>query len=69
MWGGGGERDWQTGGSDVTIVTEIPCQKFALFVPPFTLPVSTFLNGHHCTAEIGNEFTLSVAKKNSHSLF
>ena len=28
-----------------------------------TLPVSPFLNGHHCGAEIRNEFTLSVAKK------
>ena len=25
--------------------------KFALFVSPFTLPVSPFLNGHHCGAE------------------
>ena len=40
-----------------------PCQKIALFVSPFTLPVSPFLNGHHCGAEIRNEFTLSVAKK------
>ena len=40
-----------------------PCQKFALFVSPFTLPISPFLNGHHCGAEICNEFSLSVAKK------
>ena len=42
-----------------------PCQKFALFVSPFTLPVSPFTEwprGHHCGAEIRNEFTLSIAK-------
>ena len=39
------------------------CQKFALFVSPFTLPISSFLNGHHCGAEIRNGFSLSVAKK------
>ena len=47
-------------------VYTFPCQKFALFIPPFTLPVFPFLNGHHCGAEIRNEFTLSalsVAKK------
>ena len=36
-----------------------PCQKFALFVSPFTLPVSPFTErpkGHHCRAEIRNEF-------------
>ena len=38
--------------------------KFALFVSwsPFTLPVSPFLNCHHCGAETRNEFTLSIAK-------
>ena len=40
-----------------------PCQKFALFVSPFTFPGSTFLNSHLCGAEIRNEFTLSVAKR------
>ena len=39
-----------------------PCQKFALFVSPFTLPVSPFLNGHYCGAEIRNEFTLPLPK-------
>ena len=42
-----------------------PCQKFALFVSPFTFPVSPFTErprGHHCGAEIRNEFTLSIAK-------
>ena len=42
-----------------------PCQKFALFVSPFTLPVSPFTErpkGNHCGAEIRNEFTLSIAK-------
>ena len=40
-----------------------PCQIFALFVSSFTLPISPFLNGHRCGAEIRNEFSLSVAKK------
>ena len=34
-----------------------PCKKFALFVSPFTLPVSPFTErprGHHCGAEIRN---------------
>ena len=41
------------------------CQKVALFVSPFTLPVSPFSNGHHyhCGAEIRNDFSLSVVKK------
>ena len=39
-----------------------PCQKFALFVSPFTLSVSPFLNGHHCGAEFCNEFTLPLPK-------
>ena len=43
-------------------VYTFPCQKFALFVSPFTLPVSPFLNGHHCGAEIRNEFTLPLPK-------
>ena len=43
-------------------VYTFPCQKFALFVSPFTLSVSPFLKGHHCGAGIRNEFTLSVAK-------
>ena len=44
-------------------VYTFPCQKFALLVSPFTLPISPFLNGHHCGAEIHIEFSLSVAKK------
>ena len=28
-----------------------PYQKFALFVSPFTLPISPSLNGHHCGAK------------------
>ena len=36
--------------------------KIRSFVSPFTLPVSRFLNGHHCSAETRNEFTLSAAK-------
>ena len=43
-------------------VYTFPHQKFALFVSPFTLPVSPFLNGHQCGAEIRNDFSLSVAK-------
>ena len=43
-------------------VYTFPCQKFALFVSPFTLPVSPFLNGHHCGAEIRSEFTLPLPK-------
>ena len=43
-------------------VYTFPCQKFALFVSPFTLPVSPFLNGHYCDAEIRNEFTLPLPK-------
>ena len=43
-------------------VYTFPCQKFALFVSAFTLPVSPFLNGHHCGAEIRNEFTLPLPK-------
>ena len=43
-----------------------PCQKFALFVSPFTPPVSPFTSrrawGHHCGAEIRNEFTLPLPK-------
>ena len=50
-------------------VYTFPCRKFALFDSPFTLPTSPFLNGHHCGAEIRNEFSLSVAKKISPSLF
>ena len=38
------------------------CQKIALFVSPFTLPISSFLNSHHCGAEIRSGFSLSVAK-------
>ena len=38
------------------------CEKFAPFVSPFTYPISPFLNGHHCGADIRNEFSLSVAK-------
>ena len=68
------ERERERDGSDVTFVAlklamslHFPLPKFALFVSPFTLPVSPFLqwmlNGHHCGAEIRNEFTLSVAKK------
>ena len=41
-------------------VYTFPCQKFALFVSPFTLPISPFLC---CGAEICNEFSLSIAKK------
>ena len=37
--------------------------KLALFVSSVTLPFSPFFNGHHCGAEIRNEFTLTVAKK------
>ena len=44
-------------------VYTFPCQKFTLFVSPFTLPVSLFLNGHYCGAKIRIEITLSVAKK------
>ena len=36
------------------------------FVSPFTLPVSPFLNGHHCSPETRKEFTLSVAKTFRH---
>ena len=43
-------------------VYTFPCQKFALFVSPFTPPVSPFLNGHYCGAEIRNEFTLPLPK-------
>ena len=43
-------------------VYTFPCQKFALFVSPFTLPVSPFFNGHYCGAEIRNEFTLPLPK-------
>ena len=43
-------------------VYTFPCQKFALFVSPFTLPVSPFWNGHHCGGEIRNEFTLPLPK-------
>ena len=43
--------------------SHFPLPKIPLFVSPFTLPVSPFLNGHHCGAEIRNEFTPSVAKK------
>ena len=43
-------------------VYTFPCQKFALFVSPFTLPVSHFWNGHQCGAEIRNEFTLPLPK-------
>ena len=46
-----------------------PCQKFALFVSPFTLPISPFLNGHHCGAEIRNEFTLPLRMPKNFSLF
>ena len=42
-------------------VHTFPCQNLAPFVSP-TLPVSPFLNGRHCGAEIRNEFTFSVAK-------
>ena len=48
-----------------------PCQKFVLFVSPFTLPVSPSTErprGHHCGAEIRNAFTLSIAK-NHFALF
>ena len=44
-------------------VYTFPCQNFALFVSPLKIPVSPFLNGRHCGAEIRNEFILSVAKK------
>ena len=44
-----------------------PCQKFALFVSPFTLPVSPFTERSR-GAEIRNEFTLSIAK-NCFALF
>ena len=50
-------------------VYTFPCQKCALFVSPFTLPILPFLNGHHYCAESRNEFSLSVAKKISPSLF
>ena len=43
-------------------VYTFPCQKFALFVSLFTLPVSPFWNGDHCGAEIRNEFTLPLPK-------
>ena len=35
-------------------VYTFPCQKIALFVSPFTLPISPFLYRHHCGAEIHN---------------
>ena len=67
------ERDTEReiDGNDVIIVPlklamslHFPMPKFALFSSPFTLPVSApFLIGHHCGAEIRNEFTLSVAQK------
>ena len=38
------------------VVLLLPCQKFALFVSPFS-------NGRPYGAEIRNEFTLSIAKK------
>ena len=70
------ERDTEKDGSDVTIVAlklamslHFPLpnirtngDEFALFVSPFTLPVSPFLNGHYCGAEIRNEFTLPLPK-------
>ena len=40
-----------------------PLPKIPTFVSPFTLPFSPFSDGHHCGAEIRNEFTLSAAKK------
>ena len=39
-----------------------PLQKLALFVSPSHFPSLPSLRGHHCGAEIRNEFTLSVAK-------
>ena len=36
----------------IAMSSHFPLPKFAIFVSPFTLPVSPFLNGHHCGAEI-----------------
>ena len=44
-------------------VVGLPANVQRSVVSPFALPVSPFLNGHHCGTEIRNEFTLSVAKK------
>ena len=59
----------QTDGSDVTIVAlklamslHFPLPKFAFSFLRSHFP-SLPINGHHCGAEIRNEFTLSVAKK------
>ena len=41
---------------------DFPLPNIRTFVSPFTFPISPFLNGHHCGAEIRNEFSLSVAK-------
>ena len=65
------ERERERDGSDVTIVAlklamnlRFPLPKIRTFFSPFTLPVSPFTErpkGHHCGAEIRNEFTLSIA--------
>ena len=43
-------------------VYTFPCQNFALFASPFSLPISPFLNVHHCGDEIRNAFSLPVVK-------
>ena len=45
-----------------------PCQKFALSFLPSHFPSLPSRRGHHCGAEIRNEFTLSIAK-NCFALF
>ena len=64
------QRDTETDGSDVTIVAlklamnlHFPLPKIRTFrFCLHTSHISPFLDGHHCGAEIRNEFTLSVAK-------
>ena len=36
--------------SHLAMSLHFPCRKFAPFDSPFTLPISPFLNGHHCGA-------------------
>ena len=51
-------------------VYTFPCQKLALFVSSFTLPISPFLNGQHCGAEIRMQWILTFCcQKISPSLF
>ena len=48
----------------IAVSSHFPLPKIRTFrFSLHTSCLSSFLNGHHCGAEIRNEFTLSVAKK------